>query len=101
MAARAKARDRPAAVARRAVLWRRRVDAALPAAAVQALTSPRFTVVIPTHQRRETVRRIVTALGRQTYEDFEVVVVDDGSSDGTASALHSLPVTFPLKVLEQ
>ena len=55
----------------------------------------RFSIVIPTYQRREIVSRSVTALNRQSFRDFEVVVVDDGSSDGTARALRELEVNFP------
>lgn len=62
---------------------------------------PRFSVVIPTHQRREIVARMVTAIGRQTHADFEVIVAVDGSTDGTADALRALRVSFPLTVLEQ
>jgi peptidoglycan/xylan/chitin deacetylase (PgdA/CDA1 family)/glycosyltransferase involved in cell wall biosynthesis len=61
----------------------------------------RFSIVIPTYQRRETVVRTVAALDRQVHRDFEVIVVDDGSTDGTAAALRSLSVPFPLTVLEQ
>ncbi|MEK6276818.1 MAG: polysaccharide deacetylase family protein [Actinomycetota bacterium] len=61
----------------------------------------RFSIVIPTFQRRDLVARIVAALDRQQYRDFEVVVVVDGSTDGTAAALRALDVAFPLQVLEQ
>ncbi len=60
-----------------------------------------FSVVIPTYERRETVLRTVAALGDQEFDDFEVVVAVDGSSDGTAEALRRLDTRFPLRVVEQ
>jgi GT2 family glycosyltransferase len=63
--------------------------------------SPRFTIIIPTYQRRELVVRNVAVLEHQTSPDFEVVVTVDGSTDGSAAALRSLRTTFPLTVLEQ
>jgi GT2 family glycosyltransferase/peptidoglycan/xylan/chitin deacetylase (PgdA/CDA1 family) len=62
---------------------------------------PRFSVVIPTYERRDTVCRSVAALDRQTFPDFEVVVAVDGSRDGTAEALRDLRTSFPLEVVEQ
>ena len=62
----------------------------------------RVSVVIPTYQRRDVVVSSVRAL--QAQEDappFEVVVVVDGSSDGTAEALRALATPFPLAVVEQ
>jgi peptidoglycan/xylan/chitin deacetylase (PgdA/CDA1 family)/GT2 family glycosyltransferase len=61
----------------------------------------RFSIVIPTHQRREIVIRTVAALADQGRDDLEVVVVVDGSTDGTADALRALAVPFALTVLEQ
>jgi len=61
----------------------------------------RFSVIVPTFQRRETVLRTVSVLDRQSERDFEVIVVDDGSGDGSAAALRELRVDFPLTVLEQ
>lgn len=61
----------------------------------------RFSVVVPTYQRREVVLRSVAALDRQSERDFEAIVVVDGSTDGSAEALRELDVGFPLRVIEQ
>jgi len=47
----------------------------------------RVSVVIPTWNRKDLVLDCVASLKRQTFQEFEVLVVDDGSTDGTAQAL--------------
>ena len=48
---------------------------------------PRVTVVIPTYNRRDLVREAIASVTAQSYPDFEVIVVDDGSDDGTAEVV--------------
>jgi glycosyl transferase family 2 len=52
--------------------------------------SPRVSVVIPTYQRRNYVRRALASVLAQSSQDFELIVVDDGSTDGTGSAVDGL-----------
>ena len=47
------------------------------------MSAPRFTVFTPTYNRAHTLPRVYASLRAQTFRDFEWLVVDDGSSDGT------------------
>jgi glycosyltransferase involved in cell wall biosynthesis len=51
---------------------------------------PKVTVIIPTFNRALLVIRAIKSVLDQTYQDFEVVVVDDGSSDQTQKVLRDL-----------
>jgi glycosyltransferase involved in cell wall biosynthesis len=63
---------------------------------------PAFSVIIPTWQRSNAVSEAVRALGKVTYGGpVEVIVVVDGSTDGTAEALAQLHCPVPLRVIEQ
>ena len=50
-----------------------------------------LAVVMPTHNRRAILDRALSALEAQSQRDFRVVVVDDGSSDGTSEWLAQRP----------
>ena len=52
--------------------------------------TPLVSVVIPTHNRAKLVRRAISSVLGQTYDDFELIVVDDASSDDTEKAVASL-----------
>jgi len=48
---------------------------------------PFVSVVVPTRNRAQMLRELLSALERQEYESFEVIVVDDASEDETAVLL--------------
>ena len=49
--------------------------------------APLVSVIIPTYNRADLVRQAVASVKAQTFRDFEIVVVDDGGTDGTYEAL--------------
>jgi glycosyltransferase involved in cell wall biosynthesis len=51
---------------------------------------PFISVVIPTFNRARQVQAALKSVLAQTYTEFEAIVVDDGSTDGTAEALQQL-----------
>lgn len=51
---------------------------------------PYMTVVIPTHNRESLVLRAVGSVLAQAFDDFEIVVADDGSTDGTQTAVERI-----------
>lgn len=51
------------------------------------MSHPTFSIVITTYNRARIVCRCIDACLAQTFADFEIVVVDDGSSDETLAVL--------------
>lgn len=47
----------------------------------------RVSIVVPTWNRKDLIGACLESLGAQTFRAFEVVVVDDGSTDGTEAFL--------------
>lgn len=51
-----------------------------------------LTVIVPVYNRKRYVRSAVQSLLEERMEGLEILVVDDGSTDGSAGALSDLPV---------
>lgn len=58
-----------------------------------------LTVVIPCRNEARNLPRLLADLKAQTYPNFEVIVADDASTDGTADVAAHFPANFRLKVL--
>lgn len=51
---------------------------------------PYFSIVIPTHNRADLIGETLQSLQRQTFAEFECIVVDDGGSDDTQARVQDL-----------
>ena len=48
------------------------------------LTAPYVSILVPTYNRRALLLEALDSIAHQTYDDYQVIVIDDGSTDGTA-----------------
>lgn len=60
---------------------------------------PKVSICIPTYNRKNYLKETLESVFAQTYKDYEVVVVDDGSTDGTDQMIkHS---GYPIRYFRQ
>jgi glycosyltransferase involved in cell wall biosynthesis len=58
--------------------------------------APKVSICIPTYNRKDYLKQTIESVFAQTYKDYEVILIDDGSTDGTAEMIKStgLPVRY-------
>lgn len=49
-----------------------------------------FSIIIPTYNVDEYIEECITSILKQTFDDFEIVIVDDCSSDNTVEVINKL-----------
>jgi glycosyltransferase involved in cell wall biosynthesis len=59
------------------------------------MSSPNVTVIIPAYNCAPYLRAALESVRAQTYRDFEVILVDDGSTDGTLELANELASSWP------
>jgi glycosyltransferase involved in cell wall biosynthesis len=53
--------------------------------------SPMVSVIVPTYNREKYIKQAIDSILQQTFTDFELIVVDDGSTDQTAELVQQIP----------
>jgi len=52
--------------------------------------NPQISIIIPTYNRPHFLKEAISSVLSQNYQDFEIIVVDDGSTDNTKEAIKSI-----------
>ena len=62
-----------------------------------------FTVFTPTYNREKLIHRVFESLMKQTFKDFEWLIVDDGSNDNTKEIVEKFKkeANFPIRYIYQ
>lgn len=60
-----------------------------------------FSIIIPVYNAQHTIHRTLLSVLNQTYSDYEVVIVDDGSTDNSATILEEFNGNKKIKVISQ
>lgn len=66
--------------------------------------NPFFSIIIPAYNAEKYINECILSLQAQTFNNFEIIIVDDGSKDRTATICDSLSEVFPnlfFKVIHQ
>lgn len=72
------------------------------AALPQTAATPRITAIIPAYNEADNVARAIASVRSQTFQDWELVVVDDGSKDDTCARAEAAAAGDPrIRVLRK
>lgn len=66
--------------------------------------SPKFSIILPTHNGADRILTAITSVNNQTFKDYELIIVCDSCTDGTADVCRNF-FTFtnkqpPVKIIE-
>ena len=66
------------------------------------MKGPYFSIILPTYNRSELLKKAIGSIMTQTYNDWELIIVDDGSTDDTKAIVETFTQNDPrIKYLYQ
>ena len=57
-----------------------------------------FSIIVPVYNCKEYLSECVSSLLSQTFDDYEIIIVDDGSTDGTSEMCDELSAQNPSRI---
>ena len=61
----------------------------------------KVSIIIPTYNREKYLKAAIESALAQSYDNYEIIIVDDGSTDATQSIIHFYTEKFPQKVFSK
>lgn len=65
------------------------------------MDSLKFSIIIPLYNKEKYIQRAVDSVLNQTYQNFELIIVDDGSTDGSLSAIKNYTGNPKIRIISQ
>lgn len=59
------------------------------------------SVIVPVYNTKDYIEECVNSLLNQSYSELEIIMVDDGSVDGSGELMDSLSKIYPLRVVHK
>ena len=56
----------------------------------------KFSIILPCFNSKSYINKCVDSILSQSFSDYELIVIDDGSTDGTSQILDEYASTYPL-----
>ena len=57
---------------------------------------PRYSIIIPVYNRPDELKELLESLTKQSYKDFEVIVIEDGSQRACIEEVRLFEDAFPI-----
>lgn len=57
---------------------------------------PKYSVCVPNYNMSDTIYQAISSVARQLNDDYEILIIDDGSNDQSKEVIHRLEAEYPV-----